>query len=65
MAGYSGKPYLGKPYSGKPVVENLGIKPGFCIYAIGAPAAYDDIVGKLPLKFVIPTRLRAKNKRTI
>jgi hypothetical protein len=34
-------------YSGKPVVEKLGIKPGFCICTIGAPAAYQDIVGKL------------------
>jgi len=26
----------------------LGIKPGFCIFCGGAPAAYADIVGKLP-----------------
>jgi hypothetical protein len=34
--------------SGKPVVEKLGIKPGFFIFSAGAPAAYADIVGKLP-----------------
>lgn len=35
-------------YSGKPVVEKLGIKPGFFIFCTGAPAAYAEIVGKLP-----------------
>lgn len=35
-------------YSGKPVTEKLGIKPGFFIFCAGAPAAYADIVGKLP-----------------
>ncbi len=35
-------------YSGKPVAQKLGIKPGFCIFADGAPSAYDKIVGPLP-----------------
>jgi hypothetical protein len=35
-------------YSGKPVIQKLGIQPGFCIFIEGAPAAYVDIVGKLP-----------------
>ncbi|SDN84630.1 DUF3052 family protein [Afipia sp. GAS231] len=35
-------------YSGKPVVQKLGVKPGFRILCAGAPAAYADIVGKLP-----------------
>ena len=35
-------------YSGKPLVQKLGIKPGFRIFAAGAPAAYGDIVGQLP-----------------
>jgi len=35
-------------YSSKPVVQKLGIKPGFRIFAAGAPAAYSDIVGQLP-----------------
>jgi len=35
-------------YSGKPVAQKLGIKPGFRIFSIGAPAAYPDIVGQLP-----------------
>jgi hypothetical protein len=44
-------------YSGKPVVQKLGIKPGFCIFAVGAPAAYSDIVGKLPAGVTIVSRL--------
>jgi hypothetical protein len=35
-------------YSGKPVAQKLGIKPGFCIFADGAPRAYDKMVGPLP-----------------
>ena len=35
-------------YSGKPIVQKLGIKPGFCIFADGAPIAYDKLVGALP-----------------
>ncbi|UPK37026.1 DUF3052 domain-containing protein [Bradyrhizobium sp. 186] len=35
-------------YSGKPLVQKLGIKPGFCIFADGLSVAYDDIVGDLP-----------------
>ena len=42
--------------SGKPVVEKLGIKPGFCIFTAGAPAAYHDIVGKLPADVTIAPR---------
>jgi hypothetical protein len=44
-------------YSGKPVVQKLGIKPGFRIFTAGAPAAYGDIVGKLPSEVTIVTRL--------
>ncbi len=44
-------------YSGKPVVQKLGIKPGFRIFATGAPAAYGDIVGKLPADVTVTTRL--------
>jgi hypothetical protein len=44
--------------SGKPVVEKLGIKPGFCIFTAGAPAAYPDIVGKLPAGVTIAKRLK-------
>jgi hypothetical protein len=43
-------------YSGKPVVQKLGIKPGFCIFVAGAPAAYHDIVGKLPAQVRLVTR---------
>ena len=35
-------------YSGKSVVQKLGLKPGFCVFVDGAPAAYDAVVGKLP-----------------
>ncbi|MEO8321627.1 MAG: hypothetical protein ABJA75_27395 [Bradyrhizobium sp.] len=35
-------------YSGKPVVQKLGIKPGFRIFSVGAPAAYADVVGQRP-----------------
>jgi hypothetical protein len=46
-------------YSGKSVVKRLGIKPGFRIFAAGLPAAYGDVVGKLPAGVTIITRLRA------
>jgi hypothetical protein len=46
-------------YSGKPVVQKLGIKPGFRIFAAGAPAAYSDIVGKLPAGVTIVSRPNA------
>jgi hypothetical protein len=46
-------------YSGKPIVQKLGIKPGFCIFIDGAPAAYGDIVGKLPADVTVATRLKA------
>jgi hypothetical protein len=42
--------------SGKPVVQKLGIKPGFRIFAAGAPAAYGDIVGELPAGVTLLTR---------
>ena len=35
-------------YSGKPVVQKLGVKPGFRIFATGLSVAYRDIVGDLP-----------------
>jgi hypothetical protein len=46
-------------YSGKPIVQKLGIKPGFCIFTAGAPAAYRDIVGQLPAGVTIAARLKA------
>jgi len=46
-------------YSGKPVFQKLGIQPGFCIFIEGAPAAYGDIVGKLPVDATIAPRLKA------
>jgi hypothetical protein len=44
-------------YSGKPLVQKLGIKPGFCIFAVGLPSGYRDIVGELPAQVTIVTRL--------
>jgi hypothetical protein len=52
-------------YSGKPVVQKLGIQPGFCIFAIGAPAAYADIVGKLPAQVTVVTRLGLCDRRDV
>jgi|SRR3954454_14787137 len=45
--------------SGKPIVQKLGIKPGFCIFVAGAPAAYRNIVGQLPADVAMVTRLKA------
>src|ERR1700676_5472546 len=46
-------------YPGNPPVQSFGIKPGFCIFAMGAPAAYSDIVGRLPADVTVATRLQA------
>ena len=46
-------------YSGKPVVQKLGVKPGFRILCAGAPAAYADIVGKLPAGVTIASSAKA------
>jgi hypothetical protein len=46
-------------YSGKPLMQKLGIKPGFCIFTTGAPAAYSEIVGKLPAEVTVATGLQA------
>jgi hypothetical protein len=46
-------------YSGKSVVQKLGIKPGFRIFTAGTPAAYSDIVGKLPEAVTIATTATA------
>jgi hypothetical protein len=46
-------------YSGKPVTQKLGVQPGFCIFIAGAPAAYGDIVGKLPADVTVAARPKA------
>jgi hypothetical protein len=46
-------------YSGKPVVQKLGIKPGFRIFSAGAPAAYADIVGRLPTDVTMASSAKA------
>ena len=51
-------------YSGKPLVQKLGIKPGFFIFAAGFPGAYEDIVGPLPTQAVVIGRLTSDGKRT-
>jgi hypothetical protein len=45
-------------YSNRSVTQKLGIKPGFRIFVVGAPAAYETIVGKLPDGAVIVARPR-------
>jgi hypothetical protein len=45
--------------SGKPLTQKLGIQPGFCIFVDGAPAAYSDIVGKLPADVKVTAWLKA------
>ncbi len=35
-------------YSGKPIVQKLGIKPGFRIFATGLSVPYREVVGELP-----------------
>jgi len=46
-------------YSGKSIVQKLGIKPGFRIFVVDAPAAYGDIVGRLPAGVTAASRLKA------
>jgi hypothetical protein len=45
--------------SGKPLAQKLGIKPGFCIFVIGAPASYRDMVGQLPSDVIVAPKLTA------
>jgi hypothetical protein len=46
-------------YSGRSVVQKLGIKPGFRIFVVGAPASYDDVIGPLPADATLAPRLKA------
>ena len=46
-------------YSGKAVVQKLGVKPGFRIFAAGLWGAYSDVVGQLPADVTIVSRLKA------
>ena len=46
-------------YSGTPLVQKLGIKPGFRIFVVGAPACYDDVIGPLPADATLAPRLKA------
>jgi hypothetical protein len=46
-------------YSGKPAVQKLGVKPGFRILCVGVPAAYTEIVGKLPVDVTMASAARA------
>jgi hypothetical protein len=47
-------------YSGKAVVQKLGIKPGFRIFASGLRGAYSDLVGALPADVTVVSRPTAK-----
>jgi hypothetical protein len=44
-------------YSGKSVVQKLGIKPGFRIFAAGLSVDYAEIVGVLPAGVTLVPRL--------
>jgi hypothetical protein len=44
--------------SGKSVAQKLGLKPGFFIFVDGAPSAYDEIVGPLPVEVAVKTVLK-------
>jgi hypothetical protein len=46
-------------YSGKPLSQKLGLKPGFRIFADGAPADYRKIVGEWPEGATIVARASA------
>jgi hypothetical protein len=35
-------------YSGKPLSQKLGLKPGFCVFVVGAPMDYRKLVGDWP-----------------
>jgi hypothetical protein len=44
-------------YSGTPLVQKLGIKPGFRIFVANAPQDYHRLVGALPERATILSRL--------
>ena len=46
-------------YSGKPLSQKLGLKPGFRIFADGAPADYRKIVGEWPEGAMLVARASA------
>ena len=45
-------------YSGTPLVRKLGIKPGFAIIAINAPADYRRLLGTIPEGVTFSTELK-------
>src|SRR5260221_6815952 len=58
MSGKSGYRLAEKDMlNSKPLSRKLGIKPGFRIFVAGAPAAYEEIVGKLPDAAAVVARL--------
>jgi hypothetical protein len=44
-------------YSDKPLVQKLGIKPGFRIFVANAPADYRRVIGALPERVTVVSRL--------
>ena len=44
-------------YSGKPLVKKLGIKSGFRVALLGAPAGYRELLGELPAAVTIDSDL--------
>jgi hypothetical protein len=46
-------------YSGTPLVRKLGIRPGARVVALQAPARYERLLGELPDRAVITSRVAA------
>jgi hypothetical protein len=47
-------------YSDKPLVQKLGIKPGFRIFVANAPADYRRVIGALPERVTVASRLNGQ-----
>ena len=46
-------------YSGTPLAKKLGIKPGFTVVALGAPADYSELLEPIPEGAEVATELPA------
>jgi hypothetical protein len=44
-------------YSGTPLVQKLGIKPGFRVFVASAPSDYRRLIGALPERVTVLSRL--------
>ena len=48
-------------YSGTPLVQKLGIKPGFRVFVANAPTDYRRLVGALPERVTVMSRLSGRS----